>query len=236
MTHLTRKDAPARDRTDNGAISSGADLYLFVGDQYIGSLEVVTDEPLGMFEAIYAGAEAGAAKPPWDYGAARPQLVEWADAQEPDRARWTRGARGRVRLRGRCRVPRRRGDIRTTGVRLRADRGRCGAPEAPGHRGERTSSPTSSTCLRELAGRVRPRRQSSLTVQSMPPELSTRVAAPQHRRVSSLREAPSWAWRPHAHDGLRGDGRPPWPPDPMQRSSCLQTPRPRPAPTRADRR
>ena len=34
-----------------------------------------------MFEAIYAGAEAGAAKPPWDYGAPRPQLVEWADAQ-----------------------------------------------------------------------------------------------------------------------------------------------------------
>ncbi len=34
-----------------------------------------------MFEAIYAGAESGAAKPPWDYGAARPQLVEWADAR-----------------------------------------------------------------------------------------------------------------------------------------------------------
>ena len=34
-----------------------------------------------MFEAIYAGAEGGAAKPPWDYGAARPQLVEWAEAQ-----------------------------------------------------------------------------------------------------------------------------------------------------------
>lgn len=35
-----------------------------------------------MFEAIYAGADAGAAKPPWDYGAARPQLVEWAEAQD----------------------------------------------------------------------------------------------------------------------------------------------------------
>jgi SAM-dependent methyltransferase len=34
-----------------------------------------------MFEAIYAGAEAGGAKPPWDYGAPRPQLVEWAEAQ-----------------------------------------------------------------------------------------------------------------------------------------------------------
>jgi SAM-dependent methyltransferase len=34
-----------------------------------------------MFEAIYAGAESGAAKPPWDYGAPRPQLVEWADRQ-----------------------------------------------------------------------------------------------------------------------------------------------------------
>ncbi|MGO4258236.1 DHA2 family efflux MFS transporter permease subunit [Marmoricola sp. RAF53] len=42
---------------------------------------VVTDEPWGMFEAIYAGAESGAATPPWDYGAARPQLVEWADAR-----------------------------------------------------------------------------------------------------------------------------------------------------------
>lgn len=35
-----------------------------------------------MFEAIYAGADAGAAKPPWDYGAPRPQLVEWAEAHE----------------------------------------------------------------------------------------------------------------------------------------------------------
>jgi len=34
-----------------------------------------------MFEAIYTGAESGATKPPWDYGAARPQLVEWADAR-----------------------------------------------------------------------------------------------------------------------------------------------------------
>jgi SAM-dependent methyltransferase len=34
-----------------------------------------------MFEAIYAGAEAGATRPPWDHGAARPQLVEWAEAQ-----------------------------------------------------------------------------------------------------------------------------------------------------------
>ncbi|MEO6472462.1 MAG: class I SAM-dependent methyltransferase [Aeromicrobium sp.] len=41
----------------------------------------MTGEPLGMFEAIYADAEAGAAKPPWDYGAPRPQLVEWAEAQ-----------------------------------------------------------------------------------------------------------------------------------------------------------
>ena len=34
-----------------------------------------------MFEAMYAGAEAGGAGPPWDYGAARPQLVEWAEAR-----------------------------------------------------------------------------------------------------------------------------------------------------------
>ena len=35
-----------------------------------------------MFEAMYARAEAGGAKPPWDHGAARPQLVEWAEAQD----------------------------------------------------------------------------------------------------------------------------------------------------------
>src|SRR4051794_33571505 len=34
-----------------------------------------------MFEAMYAGAEAGGAKPPWDHGAPRPQLVEWVEAQ-----------------------------------------------------------------------------------------------------------------------------------------------------------
>jgi len=34
-----------------------------------------------MFEAMYAGAEAGGAKPPWDHGAPRPQLVEWAEAR-----------------------------------------------------------------------------------------------------------------------------------------------------------
>jgi SAM-dependent methyltransferase len=39
-------------------------------------------EPVGMFEAIYAGAEAGGARPPWDYGAPRPQLVAWAEARE----------------------------------------------------------------------------------------------------------------------------------------------------------
>jgi SAM-dependent methyltransferase len=42
----------------------------------------MTDEPSGMFEAIYVGAEAGEAKPPWDYGAPRPQLVEWAEARD----------------------------------------------------------------------------------------------------------------------------------------------------------
>jgi SAM-dependent methyltransferase len=41
----------------------------------------MTGEPSGMFEAIYAGAEAGGARPPWDYGDPRPQLVEWAAAQ-----------------------------------------------------------------------------------------------------------------------------------------------------------
>ena len=41
----------------------------------------MTDEPNGLFEAIYEGAEAGGARPPWDYGAARPQLVAWAEAR-----------------------------------------------------------------------------------------------------------------------------------------------------------
>jgi SAM-dependent methyltransferase len=35
-----------------------------------------------MFEAIYAGAEAGGARPPWDHGAPRPQLVEWVEAHD----------------------------------------------------------------------------------------------------------------------------------------------------------
>src|SRR3954452_18442177 len=35
-----------------------------------------------MFEAIYADAEAGGAKPPWDYGAPRPQLVAWAEGRK----------------------------------------------------------------------------------------------------------------------------------------------------------
>ena len=34
-----------------------------------------------MFEAIYAGAAAGGAKPHWDYGGPRPQLAEWTDAR-----------------------------------------------------------------------------------------------------------------------------------------------------------
>jgi SAM-dependent methyltransferase len=42
----------------------------------------MTGESSSMFEAIYAGAEAGEARPPWDHGAARPQLVEWAEARE----------------------------------------------------------------------------------------------------------------------------------------------------------
>lgn len=30
---------------------------------------------------MYAGAEAGGSRPPWDYGGPRPQLVEWAEAR-----------------------------------------------------------------------------------------------------------------------------------------------------------
>jgi len=41
----------------------------------------VTGDPSGIFEAIYAGAETGGAKPPWDYGAPRPPLVGWAEAR-----------------------------------------------------------------------------------------------------------------------------------------------------------
>ncbi len=36
-------------------------------------------ESSSLFEAIYAGAETGQARPPWDHGAARPQLVAWAE-------------------------------------------------------------------------------------------------------------------------------------------------------------
>lgn len=36
----------------------------------------------GIFEEIYAGAEAGGAKPPWDYGDVRPQFREWAEARD----------------------------------------------------------------------------------------------------------------------------------------------------------
>ena len=42
----------------------------------------MTNEPSGMFEAMYAGAEAGGARPPWDHGAPRPQLVEWTTMQD----------------------------------------------------------------------------------------------------------------------------------------------------------
>lgn len=41
----------------------------------------MTGETSGMFEGIYAGAETGGAKPPWDYGAPRPQLREWTEAR-----------------------------------------------------------------------------------------------------------------------------------------------------------
>lgn len=41
----------------------------------------MTGEPSGIFEAIYASAEADGPGPPWDYGGPRPQLVEWAEAQ-----------------------------------------------------------------------------------------------------------------------------------------------------------
>jgi SAM-dependent methyltransferase len=41
----------------------------------------MTGEPSGMFEAIYAGTEAGGARPPWDHGGPRPQLVEWVAAR-----------------------------------------------------------------------------------------------------------------------------------------------------------
>ncbi len=36
----------------------------------------------GIFEEFYASAEAGGARPPWDYGAPRPQLVEWAETRD----------------------------------------------------------------------------------------------------------------------------------------------------------
>jgi SAM-dependent methyltransferase len=57
-------------------------LSALVPQDEVVDTRVVTSEPFGMFEAMYAGAEAGGAKPPWDYGAPRPQLVEWAETQD----------------------------------------------------------------------------------------------------------------------------------------------------------
>ncbi|MBB3044042.1 methyltransferase domain-containing protein [Nocardioides soli] len=42
----------------------------------------MTGEMSGIFEEFYASAEAGGARPPWDYGAPRPQLVEWAETRD----------------------------------------------------------------------------------------------------------------------------------------------------------
>ncbi len=39
----------------------------------------MTDDPPGMFEAMYAAAQARGVAPPWDYGGPRPQLMEWAE-------------------------------------------------------------------------------------------------------------------------------------------------------------
>jgi SAM-dependent methyltransferase len=47
----------------------------------VATLGLVTGEASDLFEAIYAGAETGGARPPWDYGAPRPQLAEWVAAQ-----------------------------------------------------------------------------------------------------------------------------------------------------------
>ena len=41
----------------------------------------MTGDLSDMFEGMYAGAQSGGAAPPWDYGAPRPQLVEWAEAR-----------------------------------------------------------------------------------------------------------------------------------------------------------
>ena len=176
-----------------------ADLYLFVrtGASGKSSCEPVTEEPLGMFEAIYAGAESGATKPPWDYGAARPQLVEWADARNL-------AGHGREAL--------------VVGCGYGAD------AEFLAERGYRTTgfdfSPTAVAAARRqhpetevtyvvadvlnLPGRWKGSFDlvvESLTVQSMPPAQhgSRRRTSPR----SSLREAPCWSWRSHATTVLR---------------------------------
>jgi SAM-dependent methyltransferase len=46
----------------------------------------VSDDPTGWFEPLYAAAERGEREVPWDHGAPRPALVEWAEAASLDGA------------------------------------------------------------------------------------------------------------------------------------------------------
>ena len=41
----------------------------------------MTEQPADLFERFYVRSESGGDRPPWDHGAARPQLVEWAEAR-----------------------------------------------------------------------------------------------------------------------------------------------------------
>ena len=169
-----------------------------------------------MFEAIYAGAESGATEPPWDYGAARPQLVEWADARNLT-------GRGREAL--------------VVGCGYGAD------AEYLAERGYRTTgfdfSPTAVAAARRqhpdtevtyvvadvlhLPGRWKGSFDlvvESLTVQSMPPD-QHRVAA---QNITAL-VAPGGTLLVLAiarDDGSEVKG-PPWPLT-VQRSRCLRTP------------
>src|SRR6476619_2224067 len=81
-----RRQAAERGRSDltsiRAAFPCASSLaWTGAGRQHGRYSRAVTSEPSGMFEAMYAGAEAGGARPPWDYGAPRPQLVEWAESQ-----------------------------------------------------------------------------------------------------------------------------------------------------------
>ena len=180
-----------------------------------------------MFEAIYAGAEAGGAKPPWDYGAPRPQLVEWAEAQNL-------AGGGREALVVGCGYGADAEFLALLGFRTT---GFDFAPTAIA--AARRKYPDSEVNYlvadvldlpREWQGRF-DLVVESLTVQSMPPEQHT-VAA-QNIAALVAPEGTLLVLATTRDEGLRGEGTAVAADPCRARGVCER--RPRPAPTRADR-